>query len=106
MKSTIRALREENAYSTNGRNGITLVKTARLRVVLEVLQAGTQLAEHRAPGAITVQVLEGAIRFHIEDEVFRVREAELLALPAGRPHSVEAVGDAAFLLTIVVEEKG
>jgi quercetin dioxygenase-like cupin family protein len=105
LRSYLRALREEGAYHTNGRNGITLVKTARLRVVLEVLQAGTQLAEHRAPGPITVQVLEGAIRFHVEDEVFRVREAETLALPAGQPHSVEAVGDAAFLLTIAVEER-
>jgi len=104
LTSYLRALREEPAYAANGRNGITLVKTARLRVLLEVLRAGTRLAEHRAPGPITVQVLEGAIRCHTEEEVFRVREAEILALPAGQPHSVEAVGDAAFLLTITVEE--
>lgn len=105
LGSYVHALREEAAYAVNGRNGITLVKTPRLRVVLEVLRAGEELGEHRAPGPITVHTLEGAIRFHVGDEVFRVSEGGLLALPAGRTHSVEAVRDSAFLLTIAVEEQ-
>jgi quercetin dioxygenase-like cupin family protein len=104
LRSLIRSLREEDVYTTDSRNGATLVTTAVLRVILHVLQAGAQLPEQRAPGPITVQVLEGAIRFHLEDEVFRVREAECLTLPAGRSHSVEAVGDAAFLVTMAIEE--
>jgi quercetin dioxygenase-like cupin family protein len=101
LKEHAQALREEGAYASAGRNGITLVKTPQLRVVLEVLQGGAELAEHRAPGPITVQVLEGALRFHLGPEIFRVREGELLALPGGHTHSVEAVRDSAFLLTIV-----
>jgi quercetin dioxygenase-like cupin family protein len=93
-------LREEAEYLTNGRNGITLVKTRELRVVLEALRSGSELAEHRAPGPITVQVLEGALRFHTGQDTFRVRQGELLALPAGRPHAVEAVQDSVFLITI------
>ena len=34
-------LREEPEYGTNGRNGITLVKTPGLRVVLEVLDSSS-----------------------------------------------------------------
>lgn len=94
------ALREEPEYAANGRNGVTLVKTLGLRVVLEVLRSGAELAEHRAPGSITVQVLEGEVRFHTGEETFRIREGEMLALPASRPHAVEAVRDTAFLLTI------
>src|SRR5262245_54905891 len=70
------ALRGEAAYTRTGRNGVTLVKTGELRVVLEVLRAGAELAEHRAPGPITVQVLEGEIRFHTGDDTFRVRQGE------------------------------
>jgi quercetin dioxygenase-like cupin family protein len=69
-------------------------------VVLEVLQRGAELPEHCAPGSMTIQVLEGEIRFCAGDEVFRIRDGEALALPAGRTHSVEAVQDTAFLLTI------
>jgi quercetin dioxygenase-like cupin family protein len=96
----VRALREEPEYATNGRNGVTLVKSSGLSVVLEAMQGGVELSEHRAPGPITVQVLEGEVRFHTEGEVFRIREGELLALPPGRPHAVEAVRDSAFLITI------
>jgi quercetin dioxygenase-like cupin family protein len=106
LKEYARALREESVYAANGRNGITLVKTPCLRVVLEVLQGGAALDEHQAPGPITVHVLEGAIRFHVSDEVFRVREGEMLALPAGQPHSVEAVCDTAFLITIALSGDG
>jgi quercetin dioxygenase-like cupin family protein len=93
-------LREEPEYEANGRNGTTLVKTPALRVVLEVLRRGAELGEHRAPGPITVQVLQGEIRFHTGEDTFRVREGELLALPAERPHAVEAMRDSALLITI------
>ena len=95
-----RKLCEERAYAANGRDGVTLVKSPALRVVLEVLRAGAELAEHRAPGPITVQVLEGEIRFTAGEETFRVRTGEALALPAGRPHAVEAVRDSTLLITL------
>ncbi len=69
-------------------------------MVLEVLCRGAELAEHRAPGPITVQVLHGEIRFHTGEDTFRVREGELLALPAERPHAVEAMRDSVLLITI------
>src|SRR5687768_800076 len=81
LEEYTRMLREEPAYRANGRDGITLVKTPELRVVMEVLRSGSELAEHRAPGPITVQVLEGAIRFHTGEDTFRVRPGEVVALP-------------------------
>jgi quercetin dioxygenase-like cupin family protein len=107
LKQYTDALREEPEYVRHGRNGVTLVKTNGLRVLLEALRQGAELAEHRAPGPITVQVLEGEIRFQTGEDTFRVRQGETLALPAGRPHSVEAVRDSAFLITIApVAQKG
>jgi quercetin dioxygenase-like cupin family protein len=96
----VRELREEPEYAANGRNGITLVKTPGLRLVLEVLRRGAELAEHRARGPITVHVLAGEIRFHAGEDTFRIREHEVLALPPARPHAVEAVRDSTLLITI------
>ena len=99
LTSSIASLREEEAYRKNGRNGTTLVKNPDLRVVLEVLRQDAGLAPHAAPGPITVQVLEGELRFTSAGEVFSLHPGELLALRRGT-HSVEAVRDSAFLLTI------
>jgi len=98
-------LREEPEYAESGRNGVTLVKSADLRVLLEVLRRGAGLAEHRAPGPITVQVVEGELRFAAGDEVVYLKPGELLALTGGQLHSVAAVHDTAFLLTIAPAAK-
>jgi quercetin dioxygenase-like cupin family protein len=102
LMGTLQRLRSEPEYTANGRNGTTLVKNAELRVVLEALREGAGMAEHRAPGPITVQVLEGEIRFRMGETVRTLRRGELLILPASRPHAVEAGRDSAFLLTIAL----
>lgn len=95
-----RVLRAEKEYAASGRNGVTLMKTPELRVRLEVLRAGEELPRHPAPGPLSIQLLEGALRFHAGEETFRVREGELLVLPAERSYLVEAVRDSAFLIDI------
>lgn len=100
----IQRLRSEPEYQSNGRNGMTLAKTSDLRVLLEVLSEGAALAEHTAPGPITLQVLEGELRFQAGEEVIYVRAGELISLPIRERHSVEALRESAFLLTIAPEE--
>jgi len=100
VEPLVRALREEAAYLEHGRDGVTLVETPDLRVVLEVLMAGIGLDEHREPGPVTLHLLKGEMRFQAGEEVLYRREGEILAMPTNRPHSVEAVRDCAFLLTI------
>ena len=80
LQETARTLRQEPEYEKNGRNGITLVKNPDLRVVLEVVRRGSGLGQHRAPGPITVQVLEGEIRFDALDEIFYLKRGELITL--------------------------
>jgi quercetin dioxygenase-like cupin family protein len=103
LAETAHTLRQEPEYDKNGRNGITLVKNPNLRVVLEVIRRGSGLGQHRAPGPITVQVLEGEIRFEVGEEAVYLSRGELISLPDRQPHAVEAVHDAAFLITIAPE---
>jgi quercetin dioxygenase-like cupin family protein len=100
---SLEELRAKPEYEANGRTGTTLVKTPDLRVVLEAVRAGARLQEHQAPGPVTIQVLSGELRFVSEGEVIYLREGELLAALDRQPHSVEAVTDSAFLLTIAPE---
>lgn len=101
LRETLEALRAEPLYATNGRNGVTLVKNPEIRVVLQAMRPEARLAEHHAHGPITVQVLEGEIEFSVGETVHLLRPGDLLALPARVPHAVRAVGEYAFLLTLV-----
>ena len=98
--TAIAELRDESEYARSGRIGRALVKSAGLRVLLQVLRAGSGIQEHHAPGPITVLGLEGELRFTALGETRSVRPGDLLSLPPREPHSVDAVQDSAFLLTI------
>ncbi|GAA2051719.1 cupin domain-containing protein [Catenulispora yoronensis] len=70
-----------------------------LRQTLIALRATTELAEHASPGEATLLILHGRIRLHTATESWDGLAGDLLILPPTR-HSVEAVEDAAFVLTV------
>jgi quercetin dioxygenase-like cupin family protein len=86
----------------HGRSGRTLVKDGPLRVNMVSLGPGESLAEHHAPGPITVQVLDGRIRFTAGGSDHELLAGELLALGAETPHSVMSEEGGVFLLTIAL----
>ena len=83
-----------------GKRAITLTKQGGLRVVLIALRPGATLDEHLAVGALTVQVLEGRVRFDAGGETRVLMPGELLALEPGLRHDVQAVDESVFLLTL------
>jgi quercetin dioxygenase-like cupin family protein len=84
----------------SGRNARTLLKDGALRVTLVVLGAGGELAEHEAAGPITIQVIEGRIRFRAGDDEHDLIAGQLLAAGAGVRHQIGSTDGASFLLTV------
>jgi quercetin dioxygenase-like cupin family protein len=99
-------LREVPAYEETGRNAEVLVKAPDLRLVLRVLRAGQRLPEHCSRGRLTIQVLEGEVRFGVGEDSAYLVAGQLLHLPDRASHTVEALADSAFLLTVVPEQAG
>ncbi|MFV0443288.1 MAG: cupin domain-containing protein [Planctomycetaceae bacterium] len=81
----------------------TLVKTDKFEVVRIVMGADKEIAEHKAPGEITVQCLEGKIAFTALGETHELQAGQMLYLTAEEPHSVKCIEDASFLLTILLK---
>ena len=84
----------------HGRCARTLLKDGPLRVTLVVLGPGGRLAEHSAEGPITLQPLDGVIRFTTRGETAEAGQGDLLTAGAGVPHTVTSEAGAAFLLTV------
>lgn len=70
-----------------------------LHQTLIALVAGASLSEHESPGEATLVVIQGRIRLLFQDVSSEAESGELLVVPPTR-HSVEAIEDAAFLLTV------
>ena len=82
----------------------TLIKTPRIEVIRIVIRAGKVIADHKAPGEITVQCLEGRMIFRTMGQEKELRSGHLLYLSPEEVHSVEAIEDSSFLLTMVLSE--
>lgn len=70
-----------------------------LRQTVIALAAGRSLGEHESPGEATLQVLRGEVRLHAGGESWEGTEGDYLLIPRVR-HDLEAVSDAAVLLTV------
>ena len=79
-----------------------LVKSNKLEIVRLVMTAGKEIAEHKAPGEITVHCLEGRIAFTALGKTQELTAGQLLYLNAGEPHAVRCLENASFLLTILL----
>ncbi|WP_433706594.1 cupin domain-containing protein [Paraburkholderia sacchari] len=79
---------------------VTLMRSDHLEVVRLVLAAGKHIPEHRAPGEITVQCLEGVVKFGTGVGAQLMRSGDMLFLLAGEPHWLEAVENASVLVTL------
>lgn len=78
----------------------TLFKTEMMEAIRLVLPAGKHIAEHKAPGEITVLCLEGRVKFTSQGEAKELLAGDLLYLTAADPHAVEAIEDSTVLVTI------
>ena len=105
LPAEIHRLRAETTWST-GKNARTLIKYDDFRVVLMALQATVRIPEHKADGRISVLVLSGHIQLRASGRTFSLRPGGLLAIDQGVPHSVEALEESAFLLTIAWPGRG
>lgn len=96
----IRQLKAEATWQTSDRNAITVFKTNGMCIVLIALHEEALMKRHTAEGIISVQVLEGEINFSTDKESLIVRQGNMVALHEGLPHSVKAIKESVFLLTL------
>lgn len=86
--------------SASGRRAEILLKTDDLRVLLVTLRKDATMAEHSAPGTVTIQVVEGAMAVSANDVTHELAKGGLIAFAADVRHSVQAQSNGAILITI------
>jgi quercetin dioxygenase-like cupin family protein len=89
------------ASDPNGRSSTTVYGGHErvLRETLIALLTGYEMGEHENPGEATVFVLRGRIRMTAGTDSWEGRQGDLLIVPPAR-HSLSALEDAAFVLTV------
>ena len=96
----IKQLKAEATWENSDRNAMTVYKTNGMRIVLIALHEDAILKKHTADGIISVQVLEGEIIFSTDGQPVVIKQGQMIALHKGLPHSVKAIKESVFLLTL------
>jgi quercetin dioxygenase-like cupin family protein len=101
LDAQARELARRAAGASNGRSAQTVYGGHEqvLRQTLIAMRAQAVLAEHENPGEATVFVLNGRVRLVCGPDAWEGRTGDLIVVPPER-HSLEALEDAAVLLTV------
>lgn len=92
-------LTDEDAWKKNGRNGITILKTSGLTMVLVWLHKAAELIDNLIDGHITIQVMEGAVDCDIKTGTMHLEKQQIISIHPGIVHSIRAVENALLLIT-------
>ena len=79
----------------------TLVRTAAVEVVRQIVRAGEEIPHQKAKGELIVQCLEGQVALTALGKTRMLEAGQMLYLPAGEPHAIDGIDDASLLLTTV-----
>ncbi len=103
LPAVLSNMKQEPTWRTAHRNAMTLVKQPVFRVVLVALRGGAEVAAHEAESPVTVQAIEGRLAIRAGSEDFVLTAGQLLVLRPGLRHTLRALDESAFLLTLAAE---
>ena len=96
-------LAEAAQFSEAGIVSRALHDRSGVRVTLFSFAAGQQLTEHASPARALVQILSGACVFTLGGKKTPLRAGDLLHMPPGLPHAVDATEPFSMLLFTIRE---
>lgn len=105
LNKFITELKQETTWADSDRNSITVFKSDNITIVLIGLHANAELKTHTAKGHITVQILDGEIEFTTAQQTVSMGKDQMISLQANIPHSVLAIKESFFLLTMMITDQ-
>lgn len=100
LDEQIAALRAEEPYRRSGRAGRTLAKSGRFRLTLTVMSKDSDIGMHHADSPMTLQVLQGSLRFRAGGREYTLDRGQVLFFGPGEAHDIRAGEESALLITI------
>ena len=79
----------------------TLVNRSAGTITLFAFDEGQGLSEHTAPFDAVVEILEGEAIITISGKPFQLESGDMIVMPAGEPHALQAVKCFKMLLIMI-----
>lgn len=83
-------LKESINYQENAIVSKTITSSSDSSLTLFAFDAGQAIDSHSAPVHAVVQAVEGEVEITISGEKFNLKEGDIILMPKGEPHALEA----------------
>ncbi len=97
----VKNLQKMVEYQQNAVVSSEIIKNSSGTVTLFAFDRGQGLSEHTAPYDALVNIIDGEAMVKISGEPRTVKSGEIILMPAGKPHSLEAVEKFKMMLVMI-----
>ncbi|MGG9970889.1 hypothetical protein ACQ33O_03750 [Ferruginibacter sp. SUN002] len=102
LQAIIAKLKQEDIWKMGERDSVTLMKSEYMRIVLIALHSQMEINFHQSGNVISIQLIEGEVIFETEAQSVILKEGSLLTLHEEMTHTLTAVKESVFLLTVAL----
>ena len=100
LPSLIDKMKRNQSWTDGELNAMVLVKRPEKQIVLTALHEGTQIKSFQAHDSVTLQIIEGKLKFHTSKLSVTLDKGQLLTYHEKVKYSLKTREETVFLLTI------
>jgi len=101
LPTLIEKMKRENTWDKGGLNAKILMNKPNKQIVLTVLHKGTEINSFQSNDSITIQVIEGVLKFHTQNESITLEKDQMLTLQENIDYSLTTKAETVLLFTII-----
>jgi quercetin dioxygenase-like cupin family protein len=105
LDEVAKRLRSEDHPVRHGHKQMTVFRGEHITHVVFAFEQDGHLAEHSAPGLVTIHVHAGRLRIAADGSQHDLGPGQLLVLAPGVPHDVRATEESVMMLTVHVDRE-
>lgn len=100
LPSLIESMKQSYSWSKGELSSMILLKNPEKQIVLTALHKGTEVDSYQSKDSVSIEILEGKLKFHTRREEITLGKGELFTLHEKIKYSLKTIEETVFLLTI------
>jgi quercetin dioxygenase-like cupin family protein len=103
LSALIKIMKHSDTWSKGELNTLILLKSPNEKIILTAIHKGTEIKSFQADDSITIQVLEGELRYRTHNDSVILSNGQLMTIHDKIKYKLTASEDSVFLLTLLDE---
>jgi len=99
----IKGMKQSSSWENGELNSIILLRSPGRKIVLTALHEGTEIVSFQTGDPVTIQVVEGKLKFQNQEESVTLLKNQLLTITEKMKFRLTSLEETVFLLTILKE---